>query len=107
MSYSIFSLVRNAIGYHQNWQKAWRSPDPKREYDVVLRWDKKMIGRAIALAQQVWVNSRAALRPSPVIPRARPSPVDNGQNNTIFDKTDFNRFAFRFHNGIKHACRFT
>lgn len=36
MSYSIFSLVRNAIGYHQNWQKAWRSPSPKREYDVVL-----------------------------------------------------------------------
>ena len=36
MSYSIFSLVRNAIGYHQNWQKAWRSPDPKREYDVII-----------------------------------------------------------------------
>ncbi|MDE0284482.1 MAG: FAD-dependent oxidoreductase [Gammaproteobacteria bacterium] len=36
MSYSIFSLVRNATGYHQNWQKAWRSPAPKREYDVII-----------------------------------------------------------------------
>ena len=36
MSYSIFSLLRNATGYHQNWQKAWRSPDPKREYDVII-----------------------------------------------------------------------
>ena len=36
MSYSIFSLVRNAIGYHQNWQKAWRNPEPKREYDVII-----------------------------------------------------------------------
>ena len=36
MSYSIFSLVRNAIDYHQNWQKAWRNPDPKREYDVII-----------------------------------------------------------------------
>ena len=34
--YSIFSLVRNAMGYHQGWEKAWRSPDPKPEYDVVI-----------------------------------------------------------------------
>ncbi len=36
MSYSLLSLVRNAIDYHQNWPKAWRSPDPKREYDVII-----------------------------------------------------------------------
>ena len=36
MSYSFLSLVRNAIDYHQNWPKAWRSPDPKREYDVII-----------------------------------------------------------------------
>ena len=35
-SYSIFSLVRNALSYHQDWQEAWRSPDPKPEYDVVI-----------------------------------------------------------------------
>jgi sarcosine oxidase subunit beta len=34
--YSIFSLVRNALSYHENWQAAWRSPDPKQEYDVVI-----------------------------------------------------------------------
>ncbi|MEO8406869.1 MAG: sarcosine oxidase subunit beta family protein [Oxalobacteraceae bacterium] len=34
--YSIFSLVRNALSYHENWQTAWRSPDPKQEYDVVI-----------------------------------------------------------------------
>lgn len=34
--YSIFSLVRNALGYHQNWQRAWRSPDPQKEYDVII-----------------------------------------------------------------------
>ena len=34
--YSIFSLVRNAIGYHQDWQQAWRSPDPKFSYDVIV-----------------------------------------------------------------------
>ena len=35
-AYSIFSLVRNALDYHRDWQKAWRSPEPKPEYDVVI-----------------------------------------------------------------------
>ena len=34
--YSIFSLARNAASYHQDWQRAWRAPDPKKEYDVVI-----------------------------------------------------------------------
>ena len=34
--YSIFSLLRNALSYHQNWQRAWRSPEPKQHYDVVI-----------------------------------------------------------------------
>jgi len=34
--YSIFSLARNAITHHQNWQQAWRSPELKPAYDVVI-----------------------------------------------------------------------
>jgi sarcosine oxidase subunit beta len=34
--YSIVSLVRNAFGYHEGWQRAWRAPDPKERYDVVI-----------------------------------------------------------------------
>jgi len=34
--YSIFSLVRNALGRHQRWREAWRSPEPKPAYDVVI-----------------------------------------------------------------------
>lgn len=34
--YSIFSLLRNGLSYHENWERAWRSPEPKREYDVVI-----------------------------------------------------------------------
>ncbi|MGB7204326.1 MAG: sarcosine oxidase subunit beta family protein [Anderseniella sp.] len=36
MKYSIFSLARNALSSHKNWQPAWRSPDPKPEYDVII-----------------------------------------------------------------------
>ncbi|MDP6708558.1 MAG: sarcosine oxidase subunit beta family protein [Alphaproteobacteria bacterium] len=34
--YSIFSLARNAFSYHENWQAAWRSPEPKPAYDAVV-----------------------------------------------------------------------
>ena len=34
--YSIFSLARNALNYHENWSEAWRSPEPKPRYDVVI-----------------------------------------------------------------------
>ncbi len=34
--FSIFSLVRNSLSYHKNWQEHWRSPEPKPEYDVVI-----------------------------------------------------------------------
>ena len=34
--FSIWSLARNAIGHHEGWQRQWRSPEPKREYDVVV-----------------------------------------------------------------------
>jgi len=34
--YSIFSLARNALSYHADWERAWRSPDPKPAYDVAI-----------------------------------------------------------------------
>ena len=36
MKYSIFSLARNALSGHANWPRAWRSPPPRQEYDVVI-----------------------------------------------------------------------
>ena len=34
--YSIFSVARNAMNYHKDWDRAWRSPTPKPEYDAVI-----------------------------------------------------------------------
>src|SRR3979490_1218277 len=34
--YSFFSLVRNAVGHHEGWQEAWRSPSPKPSYSVII-----------------------------------------------------------------------
>jgi len=35
-NYSLFSLARNAIGHHEGWHEAWRSPPPKPSYSVVI-----------------------------------------------------------------------
>ncbi|NIM27269.1 MAG: sarcosine oxidase subunit beta family protein [Gammaproteobacteria bacterium] len=36
MRYSVFSLTRNALGYHRGWSRAWRSPEPRPRYDVII-----------------------------------------------------------------------
>ena len=34
--YSIFSLLRNALNGNRDWKPAWRKPDPKPRYDVII-----------------------------------------------------------------------
>ncbi|MCG3145449.1 MAG: Sarcosine oxidase subunit beta [Gammaproteobacteria bacterium] len=34
--YSILSLLRNSLSHHQQWQAAWRSPEPKPAYEVII-----------------------------------------------------------------------
>jgi len=36
MHYSAFSLLRNAFTGHRDWQPAWREPEPRARYDVVI-----------------------------------------------------------------------
>ena len=36
MRYNVFSLLKNSFSGHKNWQPAWREPEPKKEYDVVI-----------------------------------------------------------------------
>ena len=34
--YSAFAIAKKAMNYHQDWQRAWRDPEPKSEYDAVI-----------------------------------------------------------------------
>jgi methylglutamate dehydrogenase subunit A len=36
MKYSVFSLLRNTLSGHKNWQPAWRDPEPGKDYDIVI-----------------------------------------------------------------------
>ena len=34
--FSIWSLLRNAMSYHEGWQRQWRDAQPQAEYDAVV-----------------------------------------------------------------------
>ncbi|MEY8097658.1 sarcosine oxidase subunit beta family protein [Falsihalocynthiibacter sp. S25ZX9] len=34
--YSAFAIAREALRHHTGWERAWRSPEPKKRYDVVI-----------------------------------------------------------------------
>ena len=34
--YSAFAIAREAARYHTGWERAWRAPEPKSKYDVII-----------------------------------------------------------------------
>ena len=34
--YGLLGLIRNSFSHHEKWPRAWRDPQPKTEYDVVI-----------------------------------------------------------------------
>lgn len=34
--YSAFAVAREALRFHSGWERAWRNPEPKKKYDVII-----------------------------------------------------------------------
>jgi sarcosine oxidase subunit beta len=76
--YSIFNLVRNGLGYHQDWQRAWRSPAPKAEYDVLI-----IGGGGHGLATAYYLAKEHGLRNIAVLEKGWIGGGNTGRNTTI------------------------
>jgi len=76
--YSIFSLIRNALSYHQNWPLAWRSPEPKADYDVII-----VGGGGHGLATAYYLAKEHGIRNVAVLEKGWIGGGNTGRNTTI------------------------
>ncbi len=76
--YSIFSLARNAINHHENWQRTWRSPNLKKKYDAVI-----VGGGGHGLATAYYLAKEHGLHNIAVLEKGWIGGGNTGRNTTI------------------------
>jgi heterotetrameric sarcosine oxidase beta subunit len=78
MKYSAFSILKNALTGHKNWQPAWRAPEPKPEYDIVI-----VGGGGHGLATAYYLAKEHGLRNIAVLEKGWLGSGNIGRNTTI------------------------
>ncbi|BCJ92301.1 sarcosine oxidase subunit beta [Terrihabitans soli] len=77
MRYSLFSLARNALTGHRDWQPAWRDAEPKASYDIVV------IGGGHGLATAYYLAEKYGLSNIAVLEKGYIGSGNIGRNTTI------------------------
>ena len=77
MRYSLLTLLKNSLSGHQNWTPAWREPEPKKRYDVVI------VGGGHGLATAYYLAKEHGLTNVAVVEKGWLGSGNIGRNTTI------------------------
>ncbi len=76
--YSVFAIAREALSYHMGWERAWRSPEPKAEYDAII------VGAGgHGLATAYYLGKNHGIRNVAIIEKGWLGGGNTGRNTTI------------------------
>ncbi len=76
--YSFLNLVRGGLSAHRTWQRAWRDPEPKKAYDVII-----VGGGGHGLATAYYLAKRHGVRNVAVLEKGWLGGGNTGRNTTI------------------------
>jgi len=76
--YSLLQLAKHALSGHKNWPQAWRSPEPKKSYDVVI-----IGGGGQGLATAYYLAKKHGITNVAVIEKGWLGGGNTGRNTTV------------------------